>query len=357
MRRKFDTVIKTDVLFTDKPQLVAQVKSQMRREEMWRERWARISVPDRALTVGTLRYAHITAPEVSVLAREARQAVGQSHAAVNRFQDSANKIRMGVRMSNAMHDYSHGHRSQPAQASNTEGSTSVGSAWVEIVGAFFEERKDVAEEFAKFKAAYLIDRGADEKSWQPLASRFAALEQQVIKMEEQLAAGQPRTIDGGPATAPPMVESSSRRQSVNEADGSACVREDRSLSFVPLIATTPASVLLTAPPPQEQSIDHGGISEEDSLPELTVVGGSVTQKIGPCPPQPSSVHSSAAAVAAMLRSTPGDTDATQARPAEGERESDSELGRGNAINNAPLPELLERLLRNQEALSRMVRGA
>ena len=346
----------------------------MRREEMWRERWARISVPDRALTVGTLRYAHIAAPEASVLNREAREAVGQSHAAVNRFQDSGNKIRMGVRMSNAIYDYSHGLRSQSAQASNTKGSTFVGSAWAEIVGAFFEERKDVAEEFAKFKATYLTEREVNEKSWQPLASRFAALEQQVVKMEEQLAAGQPGRIDGDHATSPPPVGSSTRKQSVNdhEAEGSACVREVRALSFVPLIATSPGSILLPAPAPQERSIDHGELPEE-SPPELSVVDGTVTHdpshvgiqtpKIGQPssrPPQPSSVHSkaaSAATVAAMLRARPGDTDATPARFAEGKSESGSKMGRGNAINNAPLPELLERLLRNQEALSRMARGA
>ena len=64
MRRKFDTVIKTDVLFTDNPAKVEKAKEEMRREEMWRERWARITVPDRALTIGTLRYAHVPAPHL-----------------------------------------------------------------------------------------------------------------------------------------------------------------------------------------------------------------------------------------------------------------------------------------------------
>ena len=35
MRRKFDTVIKTDVLFCDDPQQVERARSEMRREEMW----------------------------------------------------------------------------------------------------------------------------------------------------------------------------------------------------------------------------------------------------------------------------------------------------------------------------------
>jgi hypothetical protein len=36
MRRKFDTVIKTDVLFCDDPARVERARSEMRREEMWR---------------------------------------------------------------------------------------------------------------------------------------------------------------------------------------------------------------------------------------------------------------------------------------------------------------------------------
>jgi hypothetical protein len=50
MRRKFDTVIKTDVLYGADTGKVQQAKDDMRREEMWRERWARIHVPDRALS-------------------------------------------------------------------------------------------------------------------------------------------------------------------------------------------------------------------------------------------------------------------------------------------------------------------
>jgi hypothetical protein len=73
MRRKFDTVIKTDVLFTDNTDVVEEARAQMRREEMWRERWARISVPDRALTIGTLRYAHMKSPSPEELQEDALQ--------------------------------------------------------------------------------------------------------------------------------------------------------------------------------------------------------------------------------------------------------------------------------------------
>ena len=43
------------VLFAADTAKVEETKQQMRREDMWRERWARIDVPDRALNIGTLR--------------------------------------------------------------------------------------------------------------------------------------------------------------------------------------------------------------------------------------------------------------------------------------------------------------
>ena len=50
MRRRFDTVIKTDVLYGADEDKIQKAKDDMRREEMWRDRWARIQVPDRALS-------------------------------------------------------------------------------------------------------------------------------------------------------------------------------------------------------------------------------------------------------------------------------------------------------------------
>ena len=53
MRRRFDTVIKTDVLYGADEDKIQKAKSEMRREEMWRDRWARIQVPDRTLSEST----------------------------------------------------------------------------------------------------------------------------------------------------------------------------------------------------------------------------------------------------------------------------------------------------------------
>lgn len=50
MRRRFDTVIKTDVLYGADDNKISQAKEAMRREGMWRDRWARIQVPDRVLS-------------------------------------------------------------------------------------------------------------------------------------------------------------------------------------------------------------------------------------------------------------------------------------------------------------------
>jgi hypothetical protein len=43
----------------------------------WRERWARIEIPERALTVGTLRYAHVPAPSSAEMEHAAMVDVGQ----------------------------------------------------------------------------------------------------------------------------------------------------------------------------------------------------------------------------------------------------------------------------------------
>ena len=184
MRRKFDTVIKTDVLFTDNPQMVEEAKSQMRREEMWRDRWARISVPDRALTIGTLRYVHVPAPDMHFLHMEARKAVGKSHTAINRLQRAGAKVRLGVQLAGvAQHGassmvFSRGTRAPTANADvdrssiesmdsaggmtrSDEAGFGVGGAWAEIVGAFFEEKQEVKVMFDTFKSAYLEDKGAD----------------------------------------------------------------------------------------------------------------------------------------------------------------------------------------------------
>ena len=62
-----ETDMELEIEMEMKMELLSQVekaKEEMRREEMWRERWARITVPDRALTIGTLRYAHVPAPHL-----------------------------------------------------------------------------------------------------------------------------------------------------------------------------------------------------------------------------------------------------------------------------------------------------
>ena len=66
MRRQFDTVIKTDTIFNADPSQVTLVKESLRREDMWKERWAAITIPDRALTVGTLRYGTLSATEAQL---------------------------------------------------------------------------------------------------------------------------------------------------------------------------------------------------------------------------------------------------------------------------------------------------
>lgn len=168
--------------------MVTQVKSQMRREEMWRERWSRITVPDRALTIGTLRYAHIRAPDAELLNSEAQKAVGRSHRTLNRLDRTENLVRASVRVASD----SHGNVSMPAtQGQNTAveadeyGSRNdpVGGAWSEMVGAFFEHHRDIAKLFDEFKAAYVSDRDPNCATWQPLASRFAALEQQMARIQ------------------------------------------------------------------------------------------------------------------------------------------------------------------------------
>jgi hypothetical protein len=91
MRRKFNTVIQTDVLFAADTAKVQEANEQMRREDMWRERWARISVPDRALNIGTLRYAHLSPPHADFLQEDALKTVGQSRVAIRRLQTAGTR--------------------------------------------------------------------------------------------------------------------------------------------------------------------------------------------------------------------------------------------------------------------------
>ena len=84
MQYKFDTVIKTDVLFADDPARVEQAKTELRREEMFRDSWIKIGVPDDVLTVGTLRYAHKAKPSATRLQDDALHTVGQSDKSLRR---------------------------------------------------------------------------------------------------------------------------------------------------------------------------------------------------------------------------------------------------------------------------------
>lgn len=59
-------------------------------------------------------------------------------------------------------------------------------AWAEMVGAFFEEHSDIAKMFEKFQAAYVSEKGQYFAAWQPLSSRFAALEQRVGRIQARI---------------------------------------------------------------------------------------------------------------------------------------------------------------------------
>eukprot|EP01043_Picozoa_sp_COSAG02_P054485 COSAG02_NODE_6175_length_3750_cov_22.678992_6_plen_260_part_01 len=175
--------------------MVTQAKSQMRREEMWRERWARIAVPDRALTIGTLRYAHIRTPDAEVLNTEAQEAVSRSHNAINRLHRVGNLVRLGVRMMHPGASDTHGSSSMAAtqrqvdaavEADEYASSDQGGGVWAEFVGAFFERHQDIAKLFDEFKTAYVSDRDPNYAAWQPLASRFAALEYRMARIQAKV---------------------------------------------------------------------------------------------------------------------------------------------------------------------------
>jgi hypothetical protein len=334
MRRKFDTVIKTDVLFTDNPQMVEEVKSQMRREEMWRERWARISVPDRALTIGTLRYAHVRAPDAAELNSEAQAAVGRSHSAVNRLQRAANKVRVGVRLagggSTAAEDRGVGkaaHGSSSMVYSRERGMASdddvsrrdrvedggVGGSWAEIVGAFFEERREIAELFETFKREYLAEKGEDSATWQPLASRFAGLEKRMAELQAQIAgsgggkaaaalavvAGNGGTTSNGTALENNWVQAKPEgKEALPAADGT------RKLSFVPMVV-----------PPGTRTLEAVANDDNDNdMAAAVVTGGAAAasssavseEAFRPTLPFPKRAHASS--IVSSLRSAADDND-------------------------------------------------
>ena len=222
MARKFDTVIKTDVLFAADAGKVQQTKEQMRREEMWRDRWARISVPDRALTIGTLRYNHVPCPPRDDVLDDARKAVGQSRVAMRQLQKAARKVHLGVKTMGAMESWAGGparhseavdtvasgasslahsrhmspHSSFDSQRdgelswrlrqhADEAAAESVGGAWAELVGAWIASDKSLGEGFAAFRERYLGEKGAEPSLWEPLPARVAGLEAGLERLQKR----------------------------------------------------------------------------------------------------------------------------------------------------------------------------
>ena len=222
MARKFDTVIKTDVLFAADAGKVQQTKEQMRREEMWRDRWARISVPDRALTIGTLRYNHVPCPPRDDVLDDARKAVGQSRVAMRQLQKAARKVHLGVKTMGARESgaggparhseavdtvasgassLAHSRHMSPhssfdsqrdgelswrlRQHADEAAAESVGGAWAELVGAWIASDKSLGEGFAAFRERYLGEKGAEPSLWEPLPARVAGLEAGLERLQKR----------------------------------------------------------------------------------------------------------------------------------------------------------------------------
>jgi hypothetical protein len=234
MRRKFDTVIKTDLLFTDDPQKVQQTRMQMRREDMWRERWARIEVPDRALTVGTLRYAHVECPPASGLLEDALRTTGMQHQASSSHRGGGAAIfrrasrramavaRMGrlggepqrvaaVTGHTSLDSDDGGGDSGDEPGDNRYDDAHVGGAWAEVVGRFFAENKAVADQFEAFRSRYVATMGPSS-IWQPYGCRLAAIEQQLRQLQQQQRGVVAPAEDGSSAARHPVDESSGRPQ-------------------------------------------------------------------------------------------------------------------------------------------------
>jgi hypothetical protein len=192
MRRKFATVIKTDLLFAADGSKVTEVKQQMRREDMWRERWARIGVPDRALTIGTLRYAHLPIPSRETRLEDALSAVGQSRAAMHRLQSAVGRVQLGVRLGGRSSRKGGGQPAEEVEAdeaaeeegllTSASGHTSLhsrsfsdksewyedgggvlGSAWTQIASAFIRSDRKLHQRFVSFRQSFVRQHGADRR--------------------------------------------------------------------------------------------------------------------------------------------------------------------------------------------------
>ena len=198
LRRKFDTVIKTDFLFTDDDEKVEQARMEMRREEQWRTKWAKIKVPDRVLTIGTLRFAHVPSPSAQDLERDARVAVGQSLKGVDRLRAATKKL-MNVKRITGLgckgsleitkscsvdsansggsggSDTGRHELGEEGHATAGVGATGDGGPWAELVGSFFAADSRAAAAFERHKQEYIASKGAPS-TWAPLSSRIAQVE-------------------------------------------------------------------------------------------------------------------------------------------------------------------------------------
>ena len=171
---------------------------------MWRERWAQISVPDRALTIGSLRYAHEPPPSPDKQLHDALQTVGQLRPGKSRLWNAARAVKTSMHSMHSMHSMVLHDDVEDSTSSAPSGHTSLvasrnasmhdesadrggsrdgllGSAWVEVTSAFLASDDGIRAKFDRFRRQYTLTRG-DSRLWEPWAARLAGLETQVMEL-------------------------------------------------------------------------------------------------------------------------------------------------------------------------------
>jgi hypothetical protein len=177
-------------------------------------------VPDRALSIGTLRYAHLPPPTPQELESHALRVSGQSREGLARLRGAARKVRFGVRAMSSFRGTlpaSIRDVAEPVGGHTTAGLVNSasyrgveqymeedaheGSAWVELTAAFLASDAKVTQKFEAFRKTHAREHSADTHMWQPVAARLAGLEQQVRELRRAARGSCFRRKGGGAAGA------------------------------------------------------------------------------------------------------------------------------------------------------------
>ena len=171
---------------------------------MFRETWAQITVPDRALTVGSLRYAHTPCPTRELLQATASATIGRSRHSLRRARRSKSpqhKMSHGAAFDSSggggsgSDSDSDGGSSRSVRSHNRRGrgqrqrqpkAESDAELELELVCSFFAANPQVAAQYEAHRQTIVGARGSP-LTWPVVRSRVEEHDIRLTELEKALA--------------------------------------------------------------------------------------------------------------------------------------------------------------------------